>query len=302
LFGPGIAALRAGWREHWHAVVAIGTLAAHLGYYTLVVGGDHFEYRVYSYTVWLSFLSAAWLSAWLCRRRALGLALVVAFMAASWPIPWTHWAGTRHLETREETHVLIHPIANAFPAPLRPVVEVWDAWQAWLIEHHVGMRHQEHKVFWIAQIARNSSREDGAQIVWKDNPVMLTGQVGVPGWVLPNVAILDYFGLNDAIVARQPRTADRLMAHGRVRPDAYYRCFRPNVRREGTRAVLRERDTPLTDDQIRRCQEFFWNELRRSTGGEAGRPVRPKTIPRRAAKRVGPVRPETTPRREAESR
>ena len=260
--GPrdGIAPRRPGL----HAVVPVAVLAAHFLYYTLAIGGDHFEYRVYSHLVPLLFAGGAWLAARLFSggwRPALALA---AMVAASWPIPWTHWAATRRLETRDETHVLIQPIHDRFPAPLRPAVAAWDSWQAWLIVHHVGMRHQEHAVFHRHLARRLPPREEGARFRWEDGrPVTARLSVGYAGWIFPELAILDLYGLNDAVIARNPAPiaprSDRRMAHARQPPPGYVECFRPNasVSWDG-RLEIEPRPAPLTDAEIRACERRRW--------------------------------------------
>lgn len=251
-------------RRSAHVAVPLAVLAAHVLYYTLITGGDHFEYRVLSHLVPLMFASGAWLAARLSAdpwRPALALALVVA---VSWPIPWVHWAATRHLVRREQTLELIVPIHGRFPWPLRPVVARWDSWQAWLIERFVGMRHQEHKVFPGYQSSHLPTREEGSRLRWEDRrPVVAAQSVGVVGWVLPGAAVIDMFGLNDAVIARNPtlrapREA-RHIAHVRQPPPGYLACFQPNVRRrpEGGLEVM-PRPTPLTDERIRDCEERAW--------------------------------------------
>ena len=52
-------------------------------------------------------------------------------------------------------------------------------------------------------------REEGARIRWEQRAVVALWTVGVVGWVLPEVAIIDRFGLNDRVIARAPpRHAD----------------------------------------------------------------------------------------------
>jgi hypothetical protein len=48
------------------------------------------------------------------------------------------------------------------------------------------------------------TRADGEQVQYIDYPVMCTLSVGIIGWVLPHVAIIDCLGLNDWVVARIP--------------------------------------------------------------------------------------------------
>jgi len=244
--------------------IPILVLLAHLAYYTFIIGGDHFEFRVYSHLILLLFVSGAWLCAQITERGSTAIALLAAFVVSSFPIPWAHWAATQRLQSRAQTQVLILPIADRFPWPANAVVSVWDRWQAWLISHHVCMRHQEHKAFQLAQARSFPTRAEGAQIAWEDSPVIAGGTVGVPGWVLPNVAIIDTHGLNDRVVARTPPVnppEQRLMAHEHRPPPGYVDCFRPNVVIQNRSARVIERAQPLTDDDIRRCESQDWPPL-----------------------------------------
>ncbi len=244
------------------AAIPIAVVVAHFAYYTFVIGGDHFEYRIYSVLVPLLFASMAWLASRVAVRPAAACGLVLAFVAAAQPIPWVHWDETRGLTSRAETHVMIRPIADRFPAWARPVVAAWDELQAWLISHHVCMRHQEHKVFEEYTLRLVPSRAEGARIPWSGRPVFATGTVGIVGWVLPNVAVIDTFGLNDRVIARAPARSDdnanRRMAHDRRPPPGYVACFAPNVRIRDHRATVRPRRVPLTDDAIRACESRRW--------------------------------------------
>jgi arabinofuranosyltransferase len=80
--------------------------------------------------------------------------------------------------------------------------------------------------------------------------------------VLPNVAILDWFGLNDVVIAHaKPMRAaseERQMAHDRGPPEGYLDCFRPNVfvlKRFGF--SVRPRARELTADEIRDCETRY---------------------------------------------
>jgi arabinofuranosyltransferase len=248
--------------DHAHVALTVWVVLGHVAYYTFVIGGDHFEYRVYSYLVPLLYVSAAWLGVRIFRRPAFVSAALMAFVLASYPVAWAHWSETHDLDTRRQTHMMKRPIAGFFPAAVRPVIEEWDAMQAWLITHHVGMRHQEHKVFWQWSVSTLPTREEGSRIGWEGRPVLPWNTVGVLGWVLPHVAVIDEFGLNDRVIAHAPpistSNANRLMAHDRHPPAGYLACFRPNVRLAGRRARVTPRPEPLTDDEIRACESRAW--------------------------------------------
>jgi len=254
-----------------NAWIALGLLAAHFAYYTFVIGGDHFEYRVYSHLVVLLWISAVWM---LTRMSSDGRVLygtLCAFLLASLPIPWVHWAETRHVDSRRETSAMAQPISQRFPPPADRIVGAWDRWQHWLIEHNVCRRHQEHVVFYELRVSMLPPRHVGARIPWESRAVFAEGSVGVVGWMLPHCAIIDTLGLNDYVVARlppPPRPGGRQMAHDREAPEAYIRCFRPNVR-----VVLGERRVivyprSLTDDEIRECEGRDWREAALAEFGE----------------------------------
>lgn len=266
----GAQAVRRGRRREWPELGTVvrlglpgGVLAFHAGYYVLVIGGDHFEYRVLSHLVPLTFVTAPWIVSRLFRTPRRAAAALLALVLVSWPIPWTHWLRSHALETRAETRQMIVPVAPVWPAPLRVLVEPWDRWQAWLVERYVGMRHQEHKTFHRWQVRSWPGRSEGARLTWEPlRPVLPLTSVGVPGWVLPEAAILDALGLNDPVVARRPPVArdpgERRMAHDRWPPEGYFECFEPNVHvaDDGEISVL-PRERPLTDERIRGCQNAY---------------------------------------------
>lgn len=241
---------------------ALALLVGHWGYYTFVVGGDHFEYRVYSHLPVLFALSAIWAAKNLAERTRTSALLLALYLAASLPVQWTHWLATRDLETRASTRWLAEPIAEAFPPGARAVMQRWDAWQRWLIVgHFIGMRHQEHRIFLYDQLAQLPPREEGARIAWEPgHPVHAAVSVGVKGWVMPNVAVVDKVGLVDRVVAKNPDVrASRKMAHIRQPPAGYLECLQPNVETYvGGKLTVRPR--PLPDATIEACQAKYHDD------------------------------------------
>jgi len=242
--------------------VAIATLLLHVAYYVFLVGGDHFEYRVLSQLVMLLLVAASWLAAWSSLRPAAGIAVLLAGVALSLPLPWTHFAITRHLETREETHRLYAPLTPHFPVGARWYTESFDRSQAWLVGHYVGLRHQEHKINLAALEAIFPNRDEGARIKGA-NPVLRYAAVGYAAWSLPHVNVLDAHGLNDVVVARSPGnlTRGRQMAHEHTAPPEYVRCFDPDVVVRLGRVVRIARKNPMTALRIERCEERWWAAL-----------------------------------------
>jgi arabinofuranosyltransferase len=255
--------------------IAILTVIAHAGYYTLVIGGDHFEYRVYSQLIPLMFLSFAFLVNALRWRPGRSILVFVVFLVLSLPIPWMHWMKSRHLDTREDTFKMVVPIAQEFSPPLRWYAGWFDSMQAWLIDRSVCMRHQEHKIFHQSQISWYPPRDFGLRLGKEDLPVMVIHTVGVPSWSLPNVNMIDALGLNDYVIARSPFKPGqrKIMAHGRSAPDNYLESYYPNVMvRSGHSVEIIPRNIAFTAERIEKLERDWRNWLNK--GGP-----RPEGIP-----------------------
>jgi arabinofuranosyltransferase len=250
------------WAERAQAVVVLGVVLAHLGFYVVWIGGDHFEYRVFAHLVPLLLIAAAALAADAFGRRPL-VALAALFMVVlgSLPLPWVAWREESRFTTREETRARVPRIAERLPQPLRLVARAWEAQLAWLLPRGVGVRQPEHAAFERHMRELLPSRREGGRLGWdemaSDRPVAVMNSVGVGGWVLPHVAILDARGLNDRVVARHLRDdGRRYLAHDRRPPPGYVECFRPNV--VPRMALARPREQPLGDPEIRGCEAAWW--------------------------------------------
>jgi len=246
-------------RNRAHRMIVVGALVVQFLYYTLIVGGDHFEYRVYNHLIPMMFVSFIWGMDRLglpARRAipALGLSVLL-----SWPIPWVHFALTSVPATRAQTIRLIQPVAPSFPWVLRWYPAGFDILQTWLIRHSVCRRHQEHKIFYEAQVAKYPPREESRALPEKSYPIFTNRAVGLPGWVFPHMAIIDRYGLNDLVIARTPVSPMRFrkMAHDREAPAGYLECFQPNIAISERRVYVVRRKKPLTADDIRACEARF---------------------------------------------
>ena len=103
--------------------------------------------------------------------------------------PWLHYLETRDLRSRDETYKMARPVAQRFPPGLRAYARVFDGLQKWLIMRSVGMRHQEHKIFYEFSRRTMTSRELGSSLR-EGYPVTVYDSVGVLGWVLRGVRIV----------------------------------------------------------------------------------------------------------------
>lgn len=248
------------WSERRGHVVAAVALGAHFSYYTLVIGGDHFEFRVYAHLVPLIALSLPRLAdalGWPASRTLAVSAIAVALGA---PIPWIHWVDAR--TDTDWSQRRAHLVAPRFPAPLSLYAEAWDATQAYLRERLVCIRHNEHKAFVRFMRTQLPTREEGSKATWGDFPIAGVGSVGLAGWMLPNVALIDLRGLNDRVIARTPPTVvagrPRAMAHDREPPPGYLDCFRPNVGSGPQGLVVMPRTPPpMTGAEIIACETRF---------------------------------------------
>ncbi len=249
----------------WMWALGLSSVAAHVGYYALVVGGDHFEYRVLAHTVPLLALAFAWAVVRL-ELRALPTAVVgLLLLAGSNLLPWSLCWHSRGFTTRGESHMLVVPLAPKLPAPLRDYARTWDGLQRTLVDHYVCIRRQEHMVFEQFQRSYLPSREEGAQaFTGVDNPVISSPTVGVLGWVYPHAAIIDILGLNDWVVARTPMTHERgrVMAHDREPPPGYMGEFEPVLYTREGKLHPAERAAPLTDDRIRDIEARWRAQVR----------------------------------------
>lgn len=238
-------------------LVAAGVVVAHVGYYTFVIGGDHFEYRVYSYLVPLIFLSFVWMISKINIVPKTAVLLLIIFVLFSWPVQWTHWVMTKDFTMKDDTHRLRVPVHSAFPVGTQWYAKIFDDNQNWLIERYIGTRHQGHKLFAERQINGYPSRSFSSGDQYDIYPIFA---VGVPGWVFPDVAIIDLKGLNDYVIARHDALAEgtRLMAHERKAPEGYLESFSINWNvKRGDNAYGKKRKIELTPSEIA-ANEKYW--------------------------------------------
>ncbi|MCC7396028.1 MAG: EF-hand domain-containing protein [Planctomycetes bacterium] len=170
------------------AVVAVCLF--HFGYYTFYMGGDLFEWRVYTHLVLLLPVSLVVMAGDLGSR--LPVTASATMLVLGLPIPWLKYA------------VHDQDVAPHLPALLRPLLAPYDDWQRWLNQHIVCMRNHHMKVNFAELAAPLPTREVGSRIPFDGFPVYPAEAVGLVGWVFPNVAVIDVHGLNDWVVARTP--------------------------------------------------------------------------------------------------
>jgi arabinofuranosyltransferase len=247
-----------------HVLVCL-TVVAHMLYYTVIIGGDHFEYRVFSQLVLFIFVTFFWGLNALRLPARVAIPVFALFIVCSWPIPWLHWSATHNLTSRRQTYYMTGSVARVLqksvpwiPRFVLRYISTFDRLQYWLIERSVCMRHQEHKIFYVYQTGILPSREEGMALPATGYPVTPATSVGVIAWVLPRVNIIDTMGLNDYVVARNPDLRLPVqMAHDRKPPKGYVECFSPNMAFTHKRAAIKPRPTELTAEKIGQCEQEF---------------------------------------------
>jgi arabinofuranosyltransferase len=175
------------------------------------------------------------------------------------------------------------PIADRFPKIIRWYPRYFDRLQFWLINHHVCMRHQEHKIYHLERLDTWPTREEGLRLPDEGFPVIQLYSVGVPSWVLPKINIIDLWGLNDYVIARIPVKPGtyRAMAHDRVAPKEYVNCFSPNVRNVPEKGItFFTRVSEFSAENIIACEKKWFNIVREGyippKPGKKGKPVKLK--------------------------
>ena len=236
-----LAALRGAWRARREIAYALPLLCIFVHMAGVMrIGGDHFEWRPLDF-YWpvLSVPAAAAILAlgsrlagarWLRRLGARAWSLVVfapVFCYAQAIQGALLWEGTKvrsyssrmHFELDEENArwllavpgmaVLVH-IAN----DLRRTASV----------QLVALRLAEHREFARRRFARWDPYENMERGLIPDDALSATRSTGIRAYRLPALKFIDYLGLTDATIARNPIThpnRTRGMAHDRSPPPGY---------------------------------------------------------------------------------
>jgi arabinofuranosyltransferase len=236
-------------------LIPLLAVAVHVMFYTILIGGDHFEYRVLSHLIPLLFVALIWGVNSVEWRPVTAIGTVLACICLSWPVPWVHWAMSQRREAgprdpSDDQKMIVEPvhIEHAFPKALRGYTRDFDRMQDWMLLHFVCVRYHGHRYFWRQQVSDCPSREEGLRMAAEDYPVVATHTVGILGWVLPKANIIDLHGLNDYVVARtsHPSYMTRRLAHERYPPSGYVESFAPNVTLVGKKIVVTPRIKTLT--------------------------------------------------------
>ncbi len=177
------------------AVFAVAAITAQVGYYTLVVGGDHFEYRVFSHLVPLGVLATVAMAGRIGLRAGSAAGLVLLLWLAG-GVGWLQaWA------MRDMAPHGFRAVADVVPAPCAGLFRWYDRQQVWLRVRLICIRCREHARI-LETMAAGAGTRCTLATPQEPFPVIALSSVGYLGWILRDTGVIDQLGLNDWVVAR----------------------------------------------------------------------------------------------------
>jgi len=176
----------------------VSATIVHVATYVLLVGGDHFEYRVLSHLVPLLGVSAGAMVVTMWRGAVAAQVTALSLLVLAGSVGWVHYACTIG-QPRVGPHY--QPVADRLPDWLRPLSRRYDRNQAWLQLQLICVRCPQHALS-LEAIWRQAPERQRIDADPQDLPVIKTTTAGVPAWVVPDVAVIDLLGLNDWVIAR----------------------------------------------------------------------------------------------------
>ncbi|MFK7741597.1 MAG: hypothetical protein AB8H80_14860, partial [Planctomycetota bacterium] len=176
-------------------IAAIGALMLHAAYYLVMVGGDHFGFRILCHWVPLTALGVVAMSLRLGGSRLAAFSLVALALASS--VGWFVFAATdaRHPPDYD-------PLADHCPSWAQPAARLYDRHRLWLRMHMICIRFRTDMP--LSHLLTLRPERVRREFPADDIPVAVASAVGLTGWALPDVAIVDELGLNDWVTARTP--------------------------------------------------------------------------------------------------
>ena len=215
------------WRriapESRRLMAVIGAaILLHASYYCILVGGDHFEFRIFDfYMPAIGWALAESLVALWATRPALAAAAAAAVAVYGCVIPVStalhpiHRVAMPFKITVDNT-----PVARWLPGmPL--VIRADGALMAELNAHFACARQEVHRLFWLNQRHRFILAKGAVEKRLIPRSLMVNTNPGVIGYYV-DLPLIDMLGLTDAFVGHQgQRTEHNLMAHDTMAPLSY---------------------------------------------------------------------------------
>ena len=239
-------AMRHRWRLHRDGAFALVLLlvGVHM-IYVMRIGGDHFEYRPLDFYWPLLAVPAAlgivhlgsrlaarrWRPSALGRigARTLAVVLFVPVLFYTSAIQGTLlFAGAGIRERISNLYIeLDHDNAGwLLVAPAMPMlVAISNDLRRLAAPQLVASPFAEHREFARKQLRNWKPYENMQRDVIPDDALMFDGVIGIRFYYLPDLKVIDRYGLVDATVARNPVTRpnrERVIAHDRWPPPGYF--------------------------------------------------------------------------------
>ena len=216
-----VARAKAGDRIH---LLAFAWIVPHAAY-VIWIGGDHFEYRVLdSYWPFLAVAAVEGLAS--IARASVPAVLYALLLVSTAGVQVAKELSTKGLKTRKDTHRLAiaikperFPTLHAIPG-LASLLDAYNATNAYLAKRGIAVPYVEHKAFWRDQVDQYAAYEPlhGTGAIPAD-AVTFKDSIGVSGFHLADLVIIDNNGLTDRHIAHQPVSTPndrRYMAHERT--------------------------------------------------------------------------------------
>ena len=115
---------------------------------------------------------------------------------------------------------------------LRPLNAAAERLRSRLVRHYVGNRLPEHREFAAERLRRWARYERMARGLIPADAVTLMKATGVTAFYLPDLTVVDWYGLTDATIARSPVVKSnrlRRLAHDRSPPPGYLEARGVNI-------------------------------------------------------------------------
>lgn len=240
-------------RDGTHVLSAL-ILVLHAAY-LVRIGGDHFEFRPFDF--WWPLLSLAVADGLLVLRAAAEHYFRSKFtqhaVAASWcatasaaiivtiystVIQLGYISQTHDVTTRWEADAVVPEITEksfpfAFLLPgMRTLSAAYNEALKFDTSHMIGSRYHTENMFCQTALDVYGAYFGKTDGLFPNDAVMRYDAVGVVPYSIPDLTIIDIFGLTDRVIARNPvvaRNRDRRLAHDRFPPAGYLESRRINV-------------------------------------------------------------------------
>ncbi len=243
-------ALRVRWRIYKDSIygLVLLCLGAHMAY-ILQIGGDHFEFRPLDFYWPLLAPPAAegiahlgsQISAGVRQIRILRWRLNPPFYAVLLFVPILFYSSALQGVVLFEGAAMMvrEPVGRLYvdldeenagwllSAPLMPVfVAISNDLRRQSGLQSVGVRITEHRYVANERISKWMPYEEASRGIIPDDALMANDGVGIQPYFVPDLKVVDFHGLTDATVARNPvilENSQRQMAHDRYPPPGYLR-------------------------------------------------------------------------------